>query len=55
MKMLDVGWLYLPNCGDLEFNGKRLGDLGPRFHSAFSSQLTLFLQNGSTLGNQIIS
>ena len=29
MKMLDVAWLHLPNCDDLEFNGKRLGDLGP--------------------------
>ena len=43
MKMLDVAWLYLPHCDDLEFHGKRLGDLGPRFHKAFSSQLTLFL------------
>lgn len=43
MKMLDVGWLYLPNCDDIEFTGKRLGDLGPRFHSAFGSALTLFL------------
>jgi len=43
MKMLDVAWLYLPNCEGLEFHGKRLGDLGSDFHSAFSSQLTLFL------------
>jgi hypothetical protein len=28
MKMLDVAWLYLPNCDDIEFQGKRLGDLG---------------------------
>ena len=43
MKMLDVGWLYMANCNDVEFTGNRLGDLGPRFHKAFGSLLSLFL------------
>jgi arginine/lysine/ornithine decarboxylase len=37
----------------MEFS--RLTDLGSTYHSIFNSQMTLFLQNGSTLGNQIVS
>ena len=32
-----------------------LSDLGELYHRAFNSQMTLFLQNGSTLGNHIVT
>ena len=43
------------NVEGLEFEGARLGDLGDIYHKPFGSQLSLFLQNGSTIGNQIVS
>lgn len=43
------------NVEGLDFEGARLGDLGEIYHQPFGSQLSLFLQNGSTIGNQIVS
>ncbi|CDW73898.1 arginine decarboxylase [Stylonychia lemnae] len=55
VKKIDGCWLAMHNVEGLEFPGARLGDLGDIYHKPFGSQLTLFLQNGSTIGNQIVS
>jgi len=55
VKRIDGCWLAMHNVEGLEFEGARLGDLGDIYHKPFGSQLSLFLQNGSTIGNQIVS
>ncbi|CDW90756.1 arginine decarboxylase [Stylonychia lemnae] len=43
------------NVQGLEFIDGLIGDLGQLYHDAFSSKLTLYLQNGQTAGNHIVS
>eukprot|EP00347_Sterkiella_histriomuscorum_P012212 403369465 len=53
-KKIDGSWFGLYDVEDLALKDGRLNDLGANYHDAFNSSLTLFLQNGSTLGNQVL-
>ena len=52
-RQIDGSWFGLYDVEGLKLEDGRLCDLGPKYHETFSSQMTLFLQNGSTLGNLI--
>lgn len=53
--MIDGSWFAIFNTEDIQIEQSRLLDLGNSYHEVFNSQLTLFLQNGSTLGNHIVT
>lgn len=52
-KMIDGSWFGLANLAGMDISEGRLVDLGSNYHEIFNSELTLFLQNGSTIGNHI--
>lgn len=54
-KKIDGSWFGLYDVEGLKLEDGRLCDLGPNYHEVFNSQLTLFVQNGSSLGNQIVT
>ncbi|KAL4453679.1 hypothetical protein ABPG74_009575 [Tetrahymena malaccensis] len=54
-KKVDATWECMQNISGLQFSGSRIGDLGELFHQTFNSKLSLFVQNGSSMGNQVIA
>ncbi|EAR95687.1 orn/lys/arg decarboxylase major region protein (macronuclear) [Tetrahymena thermophila SB210] len=54
-KKVDAAWECMHNISGLQFSGSRIGDLGEVFHQTFNSKLSLFVQNGSSMGNQVVA
>lgn len=53
-RQIDGSWFGLYDVEGISIEDGRLCDLGQAYHDVFKSVLTLFVQNGSSLGNQMV-